>query len=131
MAAKIFSLVLHSSSIRKAAGLCILAASAAVWLGAPALAQRQRLPLNITGYVINAEIDTATHHLAATAVVTFTPQDEADSVSFGFHPALKVEKITDDSGKLLTGERLADGTIRVTPSAPLSSTSPLHWTSTN
>ena len=34
-------------------------------------------------------------------------------VSFGFHPALKVTKITDENGKLLTGERSADGTIRV------------------
>ncbi len=38
-------------------------------------------------------------------------------VSFGFHPALKITKITDDSGKLLTGERTADGTIRVTPAS--------------
>jgi len=39
-------------------------------------------------------------------------------VNFGFHPALKVTKITDESGKLLEGERTADGSVRVTASAP-------------
>src|SRR5579863_7323212 len=90
----------------------------AAFLAAPASAQRERAGLNITGYKIDAEIDTATHRLAATAVVSFTAPDNAEEVSFGFHPALKVSKITDESGKVLTGERLADGTIRVTPAAP-------------
>ena len=39
-------------------------------------------------------------------------------VTFGFHPALKVTKITDEAGKVLTGDRSADGTIRVTPATP-------------
>jgi len=42
-------------------------------------------------------------------VVTFTAPENVEMVSFGFHPALKVTKITDDAGKLLTGERSADG----------------------
>ncbi len=88
----------------------------------------ERAALNISGYKIDAEIDTATHHLAATAVVSFTAPDNAEEVSFGFHPALKVTKITDDSGKVLTGERLADGTIRVTPAAPLAKGQTAHWT---
>ncbi|HWT65142.1 MAG TPA: hypothetical protein VN151_03440, partial [Terracidiphilus sp.] len=80
-------------------------------LAAPLAAQRPTL--DITGYVIDAEIDTTTHKLAATAQVTFTAPATADQASFGFHPALRVTKITDDQGKLLTGERLADGTLRV------------------
>ena len=73
---------------------------------APLCAQRPERPaLAIAGYVIDAEIDPATHHLAAKAVVTFTAPETAEAVSFGFHPALKVTKITDESGKLLTGER--------------------------
>ena len=52
-------------------------------------------------------------------MVTFTAPENAEMVSFGFHPALKVTKITDEAGKLLTGERSADGTIRVTPSHAL------------
>ena len=36
-------------------------------------AQRAERPaLNITGYVIDAEMDTTTHHLTATAQVSFT-----------------------------------------------------------
>ncbi|MGC1421364.1 MAG: M1 family aminopeptidase [Terracidiphilus sp.] len=97
----------------------------------PLVAQRpERATLDITGYVIDAEIDTTTHHLAAKATVTFTAPDNSEMISFGFHPALKVSKITDDSGKVLTGERSADGTIRVTPAAPLAAGKPAHWTFT-
>ena len=96
---------------------------------APLIAQLpERAGLNITGYKIDAEIDTATHHLAATTMVSFTAPDNAEEVSFGFHPALKVTKISDDSGKVLTGERLADGTIRVTPASPLTKGQAAHWT---
>jgi hypothetical protein len=100
-----------------------------VLMAAPLSAQLpERSALNITAYTINAEIDTATHHLAATAAVSFTAPENAQEVSFGFHPALKVNKITDDAGKVLTGERLADGTIRVTPASPLAKGQAAHWT---
>lgn len=115
------------SSFRFVAAATVFAA--ALLAAAPARAQRPERPtLNITGYVIDAEIETATHHLAATAQVTFTAPPNADQVSFGFHPALKVTKITDEAGKLLTGERLADGTIRVSPSTPLTAGQPSKWT---
>jgi len=94
----------------------------------PALAQRERPTLNVTGYVIDAELDTATHHLAATTVVTFTAPANLDVANFGFHPALKITKITDDSGKLLDGERTADGSIRIIPSTPFTPGTPVHWT---
>ena len=96
---------------------------------APAHAQRsERTQLNITGYNVDAEIDTQTHHLQAKTTVTFTAPDNAEVVSFGFHPALKVSKISDDAGKLLTGERSADGTIRVTPGSPIVKGQAQHWT---
>ena len=105
------------------------ALAAALLGGSPLLAQRsERAALDITGYVIDAELDTATHHIAAKAQVTFKAPESADEVSFGFHPALKINKITDEAGKLLTGERLADGTIRVAPSKPFASGQPSHWT---
>jgi predicted negative regulator of RcsB-dependent stress response len=98
-------------------------------LALPLAAQRpQRPELNVTGYVIDAELDTTTHHLAAKAVVTFTAPATMDVVNFGFHPALKITKITDDAGKLLDGERTADGAIRVTPSTPFVTGQPVHWT---
>ena len=109
------------------ATLLILAAG--FFTASPLVAQRSQRPtLDITAYVIDAEIDTATHHLTAKATVTFTAPENSEMVSFGFHPALKVTKITDESGKVLTGERSADGTIRVTPLAPLPPGQPTRWT---
>ena len=108
-----------------------LALSAALPLAGQQSAGQQRVErptLNITGYKIDAEIDTATHHLAAKATVTFTAPENAELVSFGFHPALKVTKITDDRGKLLIGDRSADGTIRVTPGKPIVKAIPESWT---
>ena len=94
----------------------------------PASAQRERPALDITGYVIDAELDTTAHHLTATAVVSFTAPPNLDVVTFGFHPALKVTKITDESGKLLDGERTADGSIRVTSATPFIQGQTEHWT---
>jgi Peptidase family M1 domain/Tetratricopeptide repeat len=114
---------------------CLLILAAGFFTAQPADAQQpltaqhpERPTLDITGYVIDAEIDTTTHHLAAKTTVTFTAPENAEMISFGFHPALKVTKIADDSGKVLTGERSADGTIRVTPATPPVAGKPLHWT---
>ena len=92
-------------------------------------AQRpERAALHITGYVINADLDTQVHHIAAKTVVTFTAPESQEMVSFGFHPALKVTRITDDAGKVLTGERSVDGTIRVAPSTSFAKGRSYHWT---
>ena len=107
-------------------GITALAAIAALAL--PLAAQRERAALNITGYAIDAELDPATHHLAAKTVVTLTAPETLEVVSFGFHPALKITKISDESGKVLEGERTADGAIRVTPSAPFVRGQAVHWT---
>jgi len=88
----------------------------------------ERPTLNITGYIIDAELDTQAHRIAAKAVVVFTAPENTEMVSFGFHPALKVTKITDDAGKLLTGERSADGTIRVAPSTAFVKGKSYRWT---
>ena len=82
----------------------------------------------IHGYVIDAELDPVSHHLSATAVVTFTAPESADVVTFGFHPALKLTKVTDEAGKLLTGDRTADGGIRITPTTPFVKGQPVRWT---
>ena len=98
-------------------------------MAAPLSAQRAERPaLDITGYVIDAELDTTAHHLAAKTVVSFTAPANLEVVNFGFHPALKVTKITDESGKLLEGERTADGAIRVTPGLPFVQGQTVHWT---
>ena len=98
-------------------------------MAGPLAAQKAERPaMAVAGYVIDAELDPATHHLAAKAVVSFTAPENAELVSFGFHPALKVNKISDESGKVLTGDRSADGTIRVTPVTPFVKGQVAHWT---
>ena len=130
----------HERNLRLGFGLrlpltCVLGFLAmGLMMAAPVFAQRPERPaLNITGYVIDAELDPATHHLAARAVVTFTAPESAapetaESVSFGFHPALKVTKISDESGAVLTGERSADGAIRITPATPFVRGLAVRWT---
>src|ERR1700757_1947652 len=105
-----------------------LIASVLLLAGTAAAQRPERAALNITGYVIDAELNTEAHHLSAKAVVTFSAPENADMVSFGFHPALKLTKVSDDAGKLLTGERSADGTIRVSPSTAFAKGQTYHWT---
>lgn len=110
---------------------------------APALAARlpaqQPEPLTpaIAGYVIDAELDPATHHLSATAVVSFRAQQSAapangatlaSPVAFGLNPALAASAVSDENGKTLAAERSADGEIRVTPAAPLGKDQLARWT---
>ncbi|MGA2205891.1 MAG: M1 family aminopeptidase [Terracidiphilus sp.] len=111
----------------RCAALGLLVAACLGMATAPAAAQQRPGP-NIASYAIDAELDTTAHHLTATAVVGFTAPANQDVVTFGFHPALKVTRITDEAGKLLDGERMADGSIRVTPSAPLVPGQTVHWT---
>ena len=109
--------------------VCGLACALAVLLTCPTHAQRpERSALAVVGYSIDAELIPATHHLAATTTVSFTAPETTEVVSFGFHPALKVTKISDESGKLLTGDRSADGTIRIAPSTPFTKGQVAHWT---
>jgi len=116
--------VLRSFKLLPLAGLF----ACALLFVAPLAAQRERAALTISAYDIDAELDSATHHIAAKAVVTFTAPENAELVTFGFHPALKITKITDDAGKLLTGDRSADGAIRVTPTTPFVRGQAAHWT---
>jgi predicted negative regulator of RcsB-dependent stress response len=98
-------------------------------IAVPLSAQKATRPtLDISGYVIDAELDTATHHLTAKAVVSFTAASNLDAAIFGLHPALKVTSITDENGKLLDGERTADGSIRVTPATSFIQGQTAHWT---
>ena len=89
--------------------------------------------LTISGYVIDAELDPAAHHLTAKVVVSFTAPEIAEpnstqAVSFGFHPALKLTKISDEAGTVLTGERSPDGTVRITPTTPFAKGQLSRWT---
>ncbi|WP_158823520.1 M1 family aminopeptidase [Granulicella sp. S156] len=77
-----------------------------------------RPQIDITGYVIHADLDPATGKLSATAAVTFTALDDLNVVVFGLNNGLQVSKITDSTNATLNSERnVTDSTIRVTPPA--------------
>ena len=121
-------LTMNDSRLRRF-GVAFVALASGALMGLPLYGQApERAALNITGYVIDAELDTAAHHLTAKTQVSFTAPANAQEVSFGFHPALKVTNIADETGKVLTGERLADGTIRVTPATPFVPAQAVRWT---
>ena len=108
---------------------CLFCLSCAFMVAAPLAAQRPERPvLAVSGYVIDAEIDTATHHLAAKVVVSFTAPENAEAASFGLHPALKLTKISDEAGTVLTGQRSADGGILIAPATPFVRGQAVHWT---
>jgi tetratricopeptide (TPR) repeat protein len=92
--------------------LCLVAATA--W-AAPVKVQMQ-----ITGYVIGADLDPAVNRLTATADVTFTALEELSNPTFELNNGLQVTKATDPQGKPLQYERLTNNnTVRFTPATPL------------
>jgi len=114
-------------SLIRIAGRIALGFAALSCVQSPAFAA-DRPGMAIQAYKIDAELDPVAHHISATAVVTFTAPANADVVNFGFHPALKLTKITDEQGKLLAGDRSADGTIRITPVTAFEKGKPVTWT---
>ena len=69
--------------------------------------------IDITGYVIDVQLDPSAHTMTATANVAFTAEDTIDTAVFELHNALKVDKVTDSAGHVLSGERGANSTISV------------------
>src|SRR6201992_3049539 len=94
--------------------------TALLGLAVPHLLAAERSNINITGYVIDAQLDPAAHTLKATAKVTFTATDTVSSAIFELHNALKVDSVTDDQRHQLSGERGPNATISVALPAPLS-----------
>ncbi|HXC94381.1 MAG TPA: M1 family aminopeptidase [Edaphobacter sp.] len=92
--------------------LCFLAVTA--W-AAPV-----RVQLQVTGYVINADLDPAVNRLTATADVTFTALEELINPTFELNNGLQVTKATDSQGKPLQYERLTNNnTVRFTLGTPI------------
>ena len=85
-------------------------------------------PLQVTAYVIDAQINPATHTLTAQAKVTFTANQSSDAASFELHGALQVSEVLDGAGAALNGERGANATVRVTPPQPLVAGQSYTWT---
>ena len=102
--------------IRRVAAALGLAALVCV----PAFAQRNRPQINITGYVVNAELDPTFSKLTATADVSFTALDDLTVATFELNNGLNITKLTDAKGTALNSERLsANSAIRVTLPEPI------------
>jgi aminopeptidase N len=86
----------------------------------PHLFAAERSNINITGYVIEVQLDPADHTLKATTRVTFTATDSVSTAIFELHNALKVDSVVDDQHHPLSGERGPNATISVALPNPLS-----------
>ena len=100
-------------------GFAFALIAALLFVCASANGQAQRPAINITAYNIDATLDPDAHTLKATAKVTFTALQAIDTAVFQLHGALKVDQVTDGSGKVLSGERGTDATIRLSLPAPM------------
>ena len=68
----------------------------------------------VDDYQIDAELSPHSHKIVARAKVRFTALDDLNSVSFELHNGLRVNKVTDDSGRVLEAERISqDFTVRI------------------
>ncbi len=95
---------------------------------APFAVEVPKPPLEVTGYVIDAQVNPATHMLTAQAKVTFTANQASDAAVFELHGALQVTQVLDASGAALNGERGNNATVRVTPQQALVAGQSYTWT---
>jgi tetratricopeptide (TPR) repeat protein len=92
--------------------LCLLTVTA--W-AAPAKPQ-----LQITGYLISADLDPSVNRLSATADVTFTALEDLTTPIFELNNGLQITKVTDAQGHPLESERLtSNSTVRFTLATPI------------
>jgi aminopeptidase N len=91
-----------------------------------------RPQVDVTGYVINVDLDPGTGKLSATTVVTFKALDDLNVAVFGLNNALQIVSISDSAnpatGAVLNYERnVTDSTVRVTPATVLAKGSIATW----
>jgi tetratricopeptide (TPR) repeat protein len=98
--------------------LAVCALAVPAWRGASAAPTRPQL--NITGYVINADIEPGIGKLTATAAVSFTALEDLNTATFELNNGLNITKLTDNAGNALNSERLTtNSTVRITLPTPL------------
>jgi Peptidase family M1 domain len=103
------------SSILRASALGIIFAAPLVGWGAPVRPQ-----LQVTGYVINADLDPAANKLKATADVAFTALEDLTTATFELNNGLQITKLTDAKGVQLESERLTtNSTVRISLAVPV------------
>ena len=100
------------STIAALFSLCLLAT--------PLLAAPTRPQLQVTGYVINADLDPSVNRLSATAAVTFTALEDLTAPIFELNNGLQITKVTDANRKPLEAERLTNNsTVRFSLANPI------------
>jgi aminopeptidase N len=76
--------------------------------------------LRVDDYQIDAELTPHSHKISARAKVKFTALEDLSIATFELHNALRVTKVVDAAGKLLSAERVTqDSTIRVPLATPV------------
>ena len=90
-----------------------------------------RAQIDVTHYVIHADLDPASGRLTATADVTFTTLDDLNQVVFGLNNGLQVASVTDaQHAQLATERNAADSTVTVAVPAQLPRGTTATWTFT-
>jgi len=88
-------------------GLVFLLMSSPIWAA-------EKMRLQVDDYQIDAELTPHTHKLVARAKVKFTALEDLNIATFELHNALRLTKVSDAAGKLLSAERVTqDSTVRV------------------
>ncbi len=102
---------------RRALLLCL--AFSFWWMALPSWAA-DKTRLRVDDYQIDAELTPHTHKISARAKVKFTALEDLSIATFELHNALRVTKVVDAAGKLLSAERVTqDSTIRVPLTTPV------------
>ena len=100
------------------------ASALTTWAAPPAT----RPQINVTGYVISADLDPALNRLTATADVTFTALEDLSTATFELNNGLQLTKVTDAKHQSLESERLTqNSTVRFTLATPLPKGSSTTW----
>ena len=106
-----------------------LALAFAMVLSRAGVAAPVRQPLQITGYVIHADLEPATNKLSATAEVSFTALEDLTAATFELNNGLQITRLTDASKKALDSERLStNSTVRVALPTPMAKGTSTTWT---
>jgi len=106
---------MHALRSRLLPAMALLLAGTCAAYAAP-----QHPPIDITGYVIQADLDPATGTLTATAAVTFTSMDDITTASFDLNRSLQVSAVYIDKAQPLNASRnAADSSIQVTLPQPM------------
>jgi hypothetical protein len=87
--------------LKRFLALCLTAALATVGAATAHAAIPTRAQIDITGYVIHADLDPASGKLTATASVTFTALEDLNVVIFGLNNGLQLTSVAD--GGLIAG----------------------------